>query len=125
MIDNFTYTLFPNVTVSTHSLFTWVFRHRPHPDDPNKMYFDFWSLVRQPKEAVPRPEHLALQHSDVGQDNDPRPEFGGVLRQDLSNLVSMQQGMRSEAFAGLYLSSQEIRIRHFHDTLMRYLEDSP
>jgi hypothetical protein len=33
--------------------------------------------------------------------------------------------MRSAAFAGRYLSSQEIRIRHFHDTLMRYLEDSP
>jgi hypothetical protein len=29
--------------------------------------------------------------------------------------------MRSAAFPGLHLSSQEIRIRHFHDVLARYV----
>jgi hypothetical protein len=29
--------------------------------------------------------------------------------------------MRSRAFESLHLGKQEIRILHFHDTLMRYL----
>ena len=31
--------------------------------------------------------------------------------------------MRSSAFENLHLGSQEIRIRHHHDTLMKYIED--
>ena len=45
MCDDFHYTIFPNVTFNTHSLFVWVFSHRPHPDDPNKMIFEFWDLL--------------------------------------------------------------------------------
>ncbi len=62
MCDDFHYTIFPNVTFNIHSLFVWVFTHRPHPDDPNKMFFDFWSLVRAPAQEIPRPEKQLLPH---------------------------------------------------------------
>src|SRR5690606_38977194 len=39
MCDDFHYTVFPNLTFNTHSMFVWVFTHRPHPDDPNRMLF--------------------------------------------------------------------------------------
>jgi len=36
-------------------------------------------------------------------------------------LPSVQAGMRSRGFRGLHLGTQEVRIRHFHETLMGYL----
>jgi phenylpropionate dioxygenase-like ring-hydroxylating dioxygenase large terminal subunit len=119
MCDDFHYTIFPNVTFNTHSLFTWVFTHRPHPDDPNKMFFDFVSLLNAPAQDVPRPEKLRL---GPGETLTGRCEGGDLMDEDLYNLPRIQAGMRSQAFRGLHLSTQEIRIRHFHDTLMRYVE---
>ena len=46
LVDDFHYTLFPNITFNIHARFVWVFRHRPHPDDPNKMFFDVWNVAR-------------------------------------------------------------------------------
>ena len=117
MVDDFHYTLFPNVTLNIHSRFTWIFRHRPHPDDPNRMFFDFWQIVRAPAGSVPRPEPTRLCARDGA--TLAHVPGGDVLDQDLYNLPRIQAGMRSAAFPGLHLSNQEIRIRHFHDVLAR------
>jgi hypothetical protein len=118
MCDDFHYTVFPNLTFNTHSLFTWVFTHRPHPDDPNKMLFDFVSLLNAPDQDVPRPDKLRL---GPGETLAGRCDGGDLMDEDLYNLPRIQAGMRSQAFRGLHLGTQEIRIRHFHDTLMRYI----
>ena len=120
MCDDFHYTVFPNLTFNTHSMFVWVFTHRPHPDDPNRMFFDFLSLVNMPAQDVPRPDKLLL---DGARDTCAGKVDGGdLIDEDLYNLPRIQAGMRSSAFRELHLSSQEIRIRHFHDTLMRYVD---
>lgn len=121
LCDDFHYTIFPNVTFNTHGLFCWVFTHRPHPDDPNAMYFDFVSLLNAPGQDVPRPERVHLRVAD-GDRLAGRCEGGEVLDEDLRNLPRIQAGMRSRAFESLHLGRQEIRILHFHDTLMRYVE---
>ena len=121
MCDDFHYTIFPNVTFNTHSLFLWVFTHRPHPEDPNKMFFDFISLANTPSQEVPRPEKLFFRTAD-GDSLAGACEGGDLLDEDLYNLPRIQAGMRSAAFEALHLGTQEVRIRHFHDTLMRYLE---
>ena len=121
MCDDFHYTLFPNITFNTHSLFTWVFTHRPHPDDPNKMFFDFIQLVRSPAQDVPRPDKEFYRTADDDR-LDGKCAGGNLLDEDLYNLPRIQAGMRSVAFPGLHLGTQEIRIRHHHDTLMKYLE---
>jgi phenylpropionate dioxygenase-like ring-hydroxylating dioxygenase large terminal subunit len=118
--DDFHYTVFPNLTLNVHAQFTWVFTHRPHPQDPNRMYFDFLNLVRAPAHEVPRPEREHLRVEDGA--SLAHVPGGNVLDEDLYNLPRIQAGMRSRAFAGLYLGAQEVRIRHFHHTLMRYLE---
>ncbi|MEM7410543.1 MAG: aromatic ring-hydroxylating dioxygenase subunit alpha [Myxococcota bacterium] len=123
MCDDFHYTVFPNVTFNTHSMFTWVFTHRPHPEDPNKMYFDFWSLLRAPAQDLPRPEKRLYRTAD-GDTLAGECEGGDLLDEDLYNLPRIQAGMRSKAFESLHLGEQEIRIRHFHRTLERYLEGS-
>ena len=120
MCDDFHYTIFPNVTFNTHSLFLWVFTHRPHPTDPNKMFFDFVNLVNTPRQEVPRPDKVFLRESDGDRVGD-LCEGGNVLDEDLYNLPRIQAGMRSGAFQNLHLGRQEVRILHFHETLMRYL----
>jgi phenylpropionate dioxygenase-like ring-hydroxylating dioxygenase large terminal subunit len=118
--DDFHYTIFPNVTLNIHAQFTWVFTHRPHPDDPQRMYFDFVNLVRMPAHDVPRPQKETYRVADGA--SLAHIPGGNVLDEDMYNLPRIQAGMRSAAFTGLHLSTQEIRIRHFHHTLMQYLQ---
>jgi phenylpropionate dioxygenase-like ring-hydroxylating dioxygenase large terminal subunit len=118
--DDFHYTLFPNVTLNIHAQFTWVFTHRPHPSDPNRMFFDFLNLVRAPAHAIPRPEREHLRVEDGA--SLAHIPGGNVLDEDMGNLPRIQAGMRSRAFRALHLGTQEVRIRHFHGVLMDYLE---
>ena len=37
LVDDFHYTIFPNVTLNLFGRTAWLFRHRPHATDPNKM----------------------------------------------------------------------------------------
>ena len=121
MCDDYHYTVFPNVTFNTHSMFVWVFTHRPHPEDPNKMYFDFWSLMNAPNQELPRPEKKLFRTAD-GDTLAGVCEGGELMDEDLYNLPRIQRGMNSAAFEALHLGAQEVRILHHHDTLMRYLE---
>lgn len=121
MCDDFHYTIFPNVTFNTHSLFVWVFTHRPHPEDPNKMLFDFWDLLNAPAQDVPRPETLFLDASK-GDTLTGKCGGGELMDEDLYNLPRIQRGMRSAAFRALHLCTQEVRILHHHATLMQYVE---
>ena len=120
--DDFHYTLFPNITFNAHAQFVWVFRHRPHPTDPQRMIFDFWNLVRGGNQQLPRGEHaeyVATPDFSLAESGLPG---GELLDEDLFNLPRVQKGMNSKAFTGLHLGDQEIRIRHFHHTLDQYLE---
>ena len=122
MCDDYHYTIFPNVTFNTHSLFVWVFTHRPHPTDPNRMFFDFINLVNAPDQDVPRPEK-ELYSTARGDTLEGKCEGGELLDEDLYNLPRIQAGMRSGAFDQLHLGTQEVRILHHHATLMSYLGD--
>ena len=46
------YNIFPNVTFNLFGEQMWMFRHRPHPTDPDKMYFDRMIFNRVPKGDV-------------------------------------------------------------------------
>jgi len=121
MCDDFHYTIFPNVTFNTHSLFVWVFTHRPHPTDPNRMYFDFINLVNAPAQEIPRPEKECYSTAN-GDTLDGKCEGGDLLDEDLYNLPRIQRGMNSAAFRHLHLGTQEVRILSHQATLMSYLE---
>jgi hypothetical protein len=47
--------------------------------------------------------------------------FCNVLKEDGSNMPTMQRGVQSDAFKGMILCEQEVRIRHFHQTIDRFL----
>jgi len=120
LVDDFHYSVFPNVTFNIFGRSAWLFRHRPHPSDPDKMYFDFFNLLRAPAADIPRPEHRSLACTDELV-LEPVGGGGELIAQDTFNLPRIQRGMHSSGFRGLHLGDQEIRIRHFHRVLERYI----
>ena len=119
LTDDYHYMIFPNITFNTHCNSVMVFRQRPHPTDPNKMFYDVQNYATVPKgEPWPeRPPHRQWKH---GEDT-----LGEVLDQDASNLPMVQRGMNSAGYRGLWIGSQELRIRHFHKTLDDYIYRTP
>lgn len=115
LTDDFNYLVFPNLTFNTHADHLMLFRHRPHPTDPNRMYFDTWTLdyIVDPDEIPEhRPKHRFYREGEKS--------LGMVIDQDGANLAKVQQGMNSAAYNGLWLGDLEVRIRHFHHTLDQY-----
>jgi len=113
--DDYHYYIFPNITLNTHHTGVMVFRQRPHPTDPNKMYFDLQNYTRIPDgaEPPPRPAHTTHKHGEIS--------IGLVLDQDSYNLPRVQKGMNSRAYKGLLINYRERRIRHMHKTIDDYV----
>ena len=76
--------------------------------------------MRTPAQKIPRPEKQRL-NAAAGDRLAGRCEGGDLMDEDLYNLPRIQAGMRSQAFRSLHLGDQEIRIRHFHETLEGYV----
>jgi hypothetical protein len=112
------YSFFPNLTFNISPGHFWLFRHRPHPTDPNKMYWDYLNYDRIPRgsELPPRPPHREAVWGD-GQEK----ELHLALRQDGDAAGPIQAGMHSRGFEGLHLAAQERRIRLFHKVLGEYI----
>lgn len=115
LTDDYHYMIFPNVTLNTHADDLMLFRQRPHPTDPDKMFYDIWvfELVPEGEPWPERPKHRHLKHGER--------TIGQVLDQDAFNLPTVQKGMHSSGFKGLWLSDQELRIRHFHKVIDDYV----
>ena len=115
MTDDYHYYIFPSITLNTHHTGVMVFRQRPHPTDPNKMYFDLQNYARIPDGAdpPPRPAHTTHKHGEIS--------IGLVLDQDSYNLPRVQKGMNSRAYKGLLINYRERRIRHMHKTIDDYV----
>jgi phenylpropionate dioxygenase-like ring-hydroxylating dioxygenase large terminal subunit len=115
LTDDYHYLIFPNVTLNTHADDLMLFRQRPHPTDPDRMYYDIWTLELVPdgKPWPERPRHQHFRHGDKS--------IGLVLDQDAANLPGVQAGMHSAAFEGLWIGAQELRIRHFHKVIDDYV----
>ena len=115
LTDDYHYLIFPNVTLNTHADDLMLFRQRPHPTDPDKMFYDIWMLELLP-EGAERPERPAHKHYEHGEKS-----IGLVLDQDAANLPGVQAGMHSAGFPGLWIGAQELRIRHFHKVIEDYV----
>ena len=130
------YNIFPNITFNLFGEQIWMFRHRPHPADPDKMYFDRMIFNRVPKGEVTasaragavdlfvelgdevvegRPEHVFYRHGERSS--------GLLLDQDASCLADVQKGLHSRGMPGLWISHHERRIRNFHHWWEKYMGD--
>lgn len=124
--------MFPNVTISFLPDNLIFFRSEPHPDDPEKSYFDLWCMAFpvagqtevQSIMAGPKPlrEVETCEHR-VFDNGRGVPELAGeIVYQDMMLAEGMQQGMHSRGYKDAYLPAQETRVRFFHEVLNDYLE---
>ncbi|MFK7916353.1 MAG: aromatic ring-hydroxylating dioxygenase subunit alpha [Pseudomonadales bacterium] len=129
------YNVFPNITFNLFGEQMWMFRHRPHPSDPNKMYFDRMIFNRVPKGDVSASANagavdMFVELGDEQVDGRPVHQFyrhgerssGMLLDQDASCLEGVQKGLHSRGMKGFWISHHERRIRNFHHWWERYLE---
>ena len=124
LTDDYHYLIFPNLSLNVHADDFWVFRQRPHPTDPDRMFYDIWTfeLVPDAPDGTPqewprRAKHQHFKHGDKS--------IGLVLDQDAANLPSVQAGMHSAGYKGLWIGRQELRIRHFHKVIDDYIKGTP
>lgn len=134
--DIWQYDIFPNtfMTISAEEL--WIYGPRPHPTDPDKCFFDKWTLSIPVEEGCDVDRGLTLNPAIAVSREDERPEhevftaedvIAGrnsltiTLDQDIYYLADMQAGMHSKGFDSAVLNEDEVRVQHFHDWVQSYL----
>jgi phenylpropionate dioxygenase-like ring-hydroxylating dioxygenase large terminal subunit len=132
LTDSWATGLFPNVQMGMHPEGVFIMRFVPHPKDPERFYYDtmiLYRVVDDPNYTVPAWMGLPPD-TDVSGRTRPnirrvpigeKPNLGEVLDQDSELLPIVQQGIRSRGFKGPLWGEQEVRVRHFHRELDRYI----
>lgn len=129
--DSFPYGIFPNVQLGCHPEGVFLMRFLPHPDDPERFFYDTCTLYMPTGDDHNVPQWMGLpEDTDVSGAIRPdivhvplgeKPNLGLVLDQDSELLPHVQKGVRSRGFRGPLWGEQETRLRHFHTELDRYL----
>ncbi len=127
LVHQYHYTFFPSATFTQTPEMSILFRYRPHPTDPNFCYYDFLITEhRAPGSPPPAVNHRLYRHDELTDygaafEGTFDPFLANVLKEDGSNMPTMQQGTGSMGFRGMVLGDQEVRIRHFHNQIDRCL----
>jgi phenylpropionate dioxygenase-like ring-hydroxylating dioxygenase large terminal subunit len=126
MVDAFTYNVFPNFAPWGGFPPNIVYRWRPWPDQDTTL-MEVRRLTRVPV-GEPRPRSVPmrlLRDDEPWASHEEMAVQGAIFDQDWDNLPSIHQGMKASKTGMLQLSAyQEIRIRHFAQTLDKYLARS-
>ena len=125
LTDVYHYFIFPGFAMNVFPEGINGFRYRPHESDPEKMYYDLIMLAHYPKGAeIPCERKFfeeKVQYDEIA-DTPMSYIITDVLQQDADNVSINQKGLKSDGFRGMYLGDQELRLRHFHNCLDRYLD---
>lgn len=126
VLDPIAYTVFPNFAPWMAAGPSIVYRFRPNGDDHESSIIDVIFLSPHPP-GTERPEPAAVKWLAEDEEWTSVKELGRlapVLDQDSSNIPEVQRGLKTlhHYRRGLMMSRyQESRIRHFHKTLMEYI----
>ena len=125
IMDSILYSVFPNFAPWAGFHPNLTYRMKPHGDDPELCTMEIIVLMRYP-EGEKRPEDCAVQKLDKDQlfseAEGMEGGLGRVFDQDFSNLKMVQKGLHNVQSGEIYLANyQEIRIRHFNNTLDKYV----
>ena len=123
LLDAFTYNVFPNFAPWGGFMPNIVYRWRPWPDQ-DRTLMECRILMRNPPgQPMPRsaPMHL-LRDDEPWTAAEELGTLASVFDQDMVNLPYVQEGLKASKTGLVNLGDyQEIRIRHFHRTLDKYL----
>ncbi len=123
LLDALVYNVFPNFAPWGGFMPNIVYRWRPWPDQ-DKCLMEVRVIARVPQgEARPVgvPMHM-LRDDQIWADAPELGVLGAVLDQDSENMELCHEGLKASKNQAVELADyQEVRIRHLHQTLDRYL----
>ena len=124
-LDALVYNVFPNFSPWAGYAPNIVYRWRPNGRAVDECIMEVMILKRVPEDSdKPRgvPIHW-LGDDEPWSSAVELPILGPVIDQDMSNMPYVQEGLLASANNEVQLGNyQEIRIRHFHQTLDEYLD---
>jgi phenylpropionate dioxygenase-like ring-hydroxylating dioxygenase large terminal subunit len=127
LMDAILYLLFPNFAPWAGFGPVLTYRHRPNGNDHESCIMDIFIMDQFPEDGE-RPADATTVRLEADQPfsdaNDVMGEaLARIFDQDASNLPQVQKGMKaSKAGVAVLGNYQEVRIRHFHQTLDKYLQ---
>ncbi|MCK9467871.1 MAG: Rieske 2Fe-2S domain-containing protein [Porticoccaceae bacterium] len=128
MLDTIHYFIFPNIVVWTAYGSPIIYRFRPHMDDPRRSVMDvmFMTPFDTSKPRPPSAEIDYLSAESSWTEAKSLGRMGWVFDQDTSNAPLVQAGVMASGKRAVSLGNyQEARIRHFHHTLDKYINNEP
>jgi nitrite reductase/ring-hydroxylating ferredoxin subunit len=124
LLDAIVYNVFPNFAPWGGFAPNIVYRWRPNGRNVDSCIMEVMLLKRLPRSGArpaPVPVHW-LSAAEPWAAADELPILGAVIDQDMQNMPLVQRGLRASGSGEVQLGAyQESRIRHFHQTLDRYL----
>ena len=127
--------IFPNIAIAPGADSFLVWRWEPHPTDPEKCFFDQWTMaypVEGMEEFVNRTAINTMELSEAELDfreyDDGRgiSEYSDqVVAQDMQLIAGQTLGWRSQGYPEPYMAAQETRVRRFHEVLNDYINGEP
>jgi phenylpropionate dioxygenase-like ring-hydroxylating dioxygenase large terminal subunit len=125
IMDSILYSLFPNFAPWAGFHPNLTYRMKPYGDNHEMCTMEIIVLMRYP-EGEERPADCPVQKLDkdqlFSQAEGLEGGLGRVFDQDFSNLKMVQRGLKNLKSGEVVLGNyQEIRIRHFHQTLDKYV----
>jgi phenylpropionate dioxygenase-like ring-hydroxylating dioxygenase large terminal subunit len=138
--DVWQYDIFPNTFMTVQAEELWIYGPRPHPTDPDRCYFDKWTLqipteigcdaerglTLNPRLHVSgmaeRPEHEQFTRDDILAGTH---SLTITIDQDIQYLPDMQAGLHSRGFSSAVLNADELRLQHFHDWVDAWRQPTP
>lgn len=125
MMDSILYSIFPNMApwAGFHPHITY--RFRPNGDNHESALMEIMLLApfkqseQRPADSPPRlmgEDELFSEAPELGE------RLGTIFDQDLFNMPKIQKGMHNLPNGEVVLANyHEVRIRHFHQTLDKYI----
>lgn len=126
LMDSTLYLLFPNFAPWAGYNNVITYRHRPNGDDVDSCIMDIFILTRYP-DGEEAPKDVPTFRLGIDEPFKDAAEVMGaglanVFDQDGANLPQVYKGMKASKKGALTLGNyQEVRIRHFHQTLDKYM----
>ncbi|GFM30593.1 SRPBCC family protein [Novosphingobium sp. PY1] len=125
LLDALVYNVFPNFAPWGGFMPNIVYRWRPWPDQ-DRCLMEVRVIARVPQ-GQPRPAGVPMHMLGEDEDWSDAPELGvlgAVVDQDMTNMELTHEGLKASKNQRVELGDyQEVRIRHFHQTLDSYLND--
>ncbi|NEQ70293.1 MAG: aromatic ring-hydroxylating dioxygenase subunit alpha [Symploca sp. SIO2D2] len=129
LTETYAFSIFPNIVIGLMAESSLMYRNRPHPTDPGRMYIDITRMCHfdPATEEIPQTSFKTFKYQDDPQLSQlfegpmPAPVIKFQLSQDLPVFARVQQGLNSRSFEGFILGEEENLVQHLHRELSKYI----